>query len=60
MKNMPLKLDKWKDMLYRMARHIANVNNMGVFEWGTKGCDLLSELQEMDEETYDRLVKKND
>ena len=45
------------DLLYRMARHIKNSNNINPLEWGIKGIDLLVELKKIDEIAYNKKVK---
>src|SRR5689334_13147928 len=55
-----LELEAKVDLLYRMARHIRNTDEMAAIQWGVKGMDLLAALRELDHERYDAEVKAND
>lgn len=45
------------DLLYRMARHIRQTDELNPFTWASKGIELLNELRNLDPDKYDRLVK---
>lgn len=55
-----LELERLVDLLYRMARHVRNTEEMSAIAWGVKGMDLLAELRDLDAERYDLEVKAND
>jgi len=44
-------------LLYKMARHIRNTDEVAVTAWGVQGLDLLAELQELNPEKYDAEVR---
>lgn len=43
-------------LLYRLARHIRNTDDMPPIPWGVAGVRLLAELQALDPARYARLV----
>lgn len=43
-------------LLYKMARHVINVDELSPRDWGIKGVKLLEELRELDPDTYDALM----
>lgn len=52
-----LELERQVDLLYRMARHIRNTDEISLIKWGIEGMDLLAELRELDQERYDAEIK---
>lgn len=46
-----------QDLLYKLARHIRNTDEIHPATWGAQGLNLLAELREIDPERYDKEVK---
>lgn len=46
-----------QDLLYKLARHIRNTDEIHPATWGAQGLDLLAQLREIDPERYDKEVK---
>lgn len=45
-------------LLYRLARHLYNPDDIPVHKWAVKGAHLLSQLEEIDPERYKEAMKK--
>ena len=50
--------DTKEELLYRLARHLRNTDDMPLLSWGVVGADLLADLRQLDPAKYDRLVKR--
>lgn len=46
-----------QDLLYKLARHIRNTDEIHPATWGAQGLELLAELRGIDPEKYDKEVK---
>ena len=47
-------------LLYRMARHIRNTEDLPAVKWGIQALYLLSTLRKLDPEKYDKEVKEGE
>ena len=45
------------DLLYRLARHLLNPDDIPLHKWAVKGASLLSELERIDPERYKKAMK---
>lgn len=48
------------DLLYRMARHLRNTDEMPLIKWGAASMNLLAELKQRDPDRYYKEVKKSE
>lgn len=46
-----------EDLLYRIARHMLNLDDLPLHKWGVKGAYLLSELERKDPDRYRKTVE---
>jgi hypothetical protein len=44
------------DLIFVLAKHIANVNNLPAIQWGVQGMDLLVKVKNLDPERFKREI----
>lgn len=49
--------DQTTDLLYDIARHLANPDDMSIHKWALKGAYLLGKLEKVDPARYKQAMK---
>jgi hypothetical protein len=47
-----------EDLLYTLARHLYNPNDISYYRWALQGAHLLSRVERLDPEKYAQYVKE--